>query len=297
LSSKNILITGASSGFGKLTAQTLALRGHMVIASMRNINGSNSQNAQNLEQWAKDNKVKLEILELDVTSDESVASAKEKVLSDTNGKLDVVVNNAGIFSGGLTESFTIDDYKNLFDVNVFGSVRIANAFLPTFRKQKAGLLIQVSSVLGRVVIPFSGVYDSSKFALEALSESLHYELKPLGVDVSIVEPGPFATELIQKVLQPSNQRITSEYGATARLMGRYFENYSQQMKDPNLPNKPQDVADLILKLIETPNGKRPLRIVVDKITGGVTEIINETASKVQAGILQNFGLSELIINN
>ncbi|MCG9876183.1 MAG: SDR family oxidoreductase [Leptospiraceae bacterium] len=296
MSLKKILITGASSGFGKIAAQTLALNGYIVFATMRNIKGSNAQYANELELWAKDNRVELRVLELDVTSDESIASAKENVLNSTNGSIDVVINNAGIFSGGLIESFTIDDYKKIYEVNVFGAVRVANAFLPVLRQQKAGLLIQVSSVLGRVVIPFGGVYDSSKFALEAISESLYYELKPLGVDVSIIEPGPFSTELIQKVLQPSNQVVATEYGVTAKLMGSYYENYTQQMQDPNLPNKPQDVADHILKLVETPNGKRPLRVVVDKVTGGVAEVINETASKVQESILRDFGLSELIIN-
>ena len=135
MSSKNILITGASSGFGKLSAQTLALKGHMVIATMRNIKGSNAQNAHDLEKWAKSHHVNLVIFELDVTSEESVASVKDKVLIATKGNLDVVINNAGIYSGGLTESFTIDDYKNLFEVNVFGSVRVTNAFLPTLRQQ------------------------------------------------------------------------------------------------------------------------------------------------------------------
>lgn len=293
MSSKNILITGASTGFGKLTAQTLAKKGHMVIATMRDVNGRNAQHAKDLEQWAKDHQVKLGVLELDVTSDESVATAKDKILSLTTGKLDVVINNAGVYGGGLTESFTIEDYKNLYDVNVFGSVRVTNAFLPTLRKQGSGLIVQLSSVFGRVIIPFGAVYDSTKFAVEAINESLYYELKPLGVDVSIVQPGPFATEMIGKLYQPGNQVVTAEYGITAQLLGGFFENFAKQMSDPNLPNKPQDVADAISNLVETPQGKRPLRVVVDKMMGGVTEIINETASKVQTGVLQNFGLNQL----
>ncbi|WP_276978830.1 SDR family NAD(P)-dependent oxidoreductase, partial [Flavobacterium filum] len=135
MSSKNILITGASTGFGKLTSQTLAKQGHMVIATMRDTNGKNAQQAQQLELWAKEHNLKLGVLELDVTSDESVNSAKEKALQLTNDKIDVVINNAGVFGGGLVENFELADYKHLYEVNVFGSVRVTNAFLPTLRRQ------------------------------------------------------------------------------------------------------------------------------------------------------------------
>lgn len=297
MSNKNVLITGASTGFGKLTAQALAKKGHMVISTMRDTKGKNAQYAQNLEQWAKDHNFKLCVLELDVTSDDSVNSAKEKALQLTNGKIDVVINNAGVFGGGLAESFAMADYKHLYEVNVFGSVRVTNAFLPILRRQGSGLIVQVSSVLGRVIIPFGGVYDSTKFALEAISESLYYELRPLGVDVSIVQPGPFATELVNKIYQPSNQSVTAEYGVSAQLMGEYFDNYGKLMNDPDFPNKPKDVADAILNLVETPQGKRPLRVVVDKMMGETAEALNEASSKVQAAVLQNFGLSQLNINN
>ncbi len=209
----------------------------------------------------------------------------------------MVINNAGVFGGGLVENFALADYKHLYEVNVFGSVRVTNAFLPTLRKQGSGLIIQVSSVLGRVVLPFGGVYDSTKFALEAINESLCYELRPLGVDVSIVQPGPFATELVHKIYQPSNQSVTSEYGVSAKLMGAYFDNYGNLMNDPNLPNKPQDVANVILNLVETPQGKRPLRVVIDKMMGETAEALNEASRKVQSSVLQNFGLSQLNINN
>ena len=148
--------------------------------------------------------------------------------------------------------------------------------------------------MGRVVIPFGGVYDATKFALEAINESLSYELKPLGVAVSIVQPGPFATELVQKVILPSNLSIVNEYGVTAQLLGNFLESYTKLMQDSNLPNKPQQVADAILELIETPNGKRPLRVVVDKITGDAAKVINETANDVQHQVLKNFSLEKLL---
>ena len=181
-------------------------------------------------------------------------------------------------------------------MNVFGSVRVNNAFLPVLRKQSSGLIIQISSVLGRSIIPFGGVYDATKWALEALSENLAYELKPLGIDLAIVEPGAFLTELIHKQYQPTNQRVVSEYGETVNYMSGFFQTFTQMLSDPNIPNKPEQVAEAILKLIELPQGKRPLRTVVDKMMGGATEIINETSRKVQSDILQNFGLNELNSN-
>jgi NAD(P)-dependent dehydrogenase (short-subunit alcohol dehydrogenase family) len=297
MTEKIILITGTSSGFGKLTAQSLAKEGHQVFASMRGVEGKNKEQARFLTQWAKENDYKLTVVELDVISDHSVETAADTVLAITGGRLDVIINNAGIYGGGIQEVFTVNDHKTLFEVNVFGSVRVNNAFLPVLRKQKSGLIIQISSTLGRIVIPFGGVYDATKWAVEALSENLAYELKPFGIDVAIVQPGAFPTEIFQKFYYPSNSEVATEYGKSAELYSTVSQTISAMMADPNLPNKPEQVADAIVRLVDMPNGTRPLRTVVDKMMGGVTEIINETAKQVQAGVLQNFGLAELNTNN
>jgi NAD(P)-dependent dehydrogenase (short-subunit alcohol dehydrogenase family) len=297
MSSKIILITGASTGFGNITAKLLAENGHTVYATMRDINGRNQNHKQNLLAWANAQKVNLKVVELDVTSDQSVEKAKKQILKETNGSMDVIINNAGIYGGGIQEAFTINDHKALFEVNVFGVVRVNNAFLPILRKQGDGLIVQISSVLGRMIIPFGGVYDATKWALEALSENLAYELKPLGIDVAIVQPGPFLTDLLNKIYQPENVGVVSEYGKSAEYLKGFSQNFVNTVTDPNVPNKPEQVADAILKLVEMQKGTRPLRTVVDKLMGGVTEIINDTAKQVQAGVLQNFGLSELYSNN
>ncbi len=294
---QKILITGASTGFGFITAITLAKNGHTVFATMRDVNGKNKTNKEQLLQWAKENDAYLQVVELDVTSDESVNKAKDEVLKLTNGSLDVIINNAGIYGGGIQEAFTVNDHKAFFEVNVFGGVRVNNAFLPILRAQGSGLIIQISSTLGRTIIPFGGVYDATKWAVEALSENLAYELKPLGIDISIVQPGPFPTEIFQKSFIPGNISLTENYGKSTEIMIALFNSIKLMMSDENVPNKPQDVADAILNLVNQPQGKRPLRTVVDKMMGGVTEIINETAKQVQAGVLQNFGLGELNINN
>jgi NADP-dependent 3-hydroxy acid dehydrogenase YdfG len=264
---------------------------------MRDINGKNKPHKEALLDWAKAEQVDLKVVELDVTSDQSVENAKKQILTETNGTIDVIINNAGIYGGGIQEAFTVNDHKALFEVNVFGTVRINNAFLPTLRKQKSGLIIQTSSILGRIVIPFGGVYDATKWAVEALSENLAYELKPLGIDVAIVQPGVFPTELFQKFYNPGNPDVVAEYGKSAELLNTSSQTTTTMMADPNIPNKPEQVAEAIVKLVEMPNGTRPLRTVVDKMMGGITEIINETAKQVQAGVLQNFGLGELNINN
>jgi NAD(P)-dependent dehydrogenase (short-subunit alcohol dehydrogenase family) len=296
VATKKILITGTSSGIGKLTAQALAKEGHHVFASMRGVEGNNKEQARFLSQWATENGYKLTVVELDVTSDHSVETAAATVLAITGERLDVIINNAGIYGGGIQEVFTVNDHKALFEVNVFGSVRVNNAFLPVLRKQKSGLIIQTSSVLSRVIIPFGGVYDATKWAVEALSENLAYELKPLGIDVAIVQPGAFPTELFQK-FYPGNAEVITQYGKSAELYHTSSQTIAAMMADPNIPNKPELVAESIVKLVEMPNGTRPLRTVVDKMMGGVTEIINETAKQVQAGVLQHFGLSELNSNN
>ncbi len=297
MSSKIILITGASTGFGNITAKLLAQQGHTVYATMRDTNGKNKPHKEALLDWAKEQRADIRVVELDVTSDQSVENAKKQILAETNGIIDVIINNAGIYGGGIQEAFTVNDHKALFEVNVFGTVRVNNAFLPVLRKQGSGLIIQTSSVLGRIVIPFGGVYDATKWAVEALSENLAYELKPLGIDVAIVQPGVFPTELFQKFYNPGNPDVVAEYGKSAELLNTSSQTTTAMMADPNIPNKPEQVAEAIVKLVDMPNGTRPLRTVVDKMMGGVTEIINETAKQVQAGVLQNFGLGELNINN
>lgn len=292
-----ILITGASTGFGNQTAKLLSEKGHIVYATMRDINGKNKAHKDALLAWAKSHQANLRVVELDVTQDKSVEDARAFILSETNGSIDVIINNAGIYGGGIQEAFTVNDHKALFEVNVFGTVRVNNAFLPTLRKQGSGLIIQTSSILGRIVIPFGGVYDATKWAVEALSENLAYELKPLGIDVAIVQPGVFPTELFQKFYLPANPEVATEYGKSAELYHTTTQAIPALLADPNFPNKPEQVAEAIVKLVEMPSGTRPLRTVVDKMMGGVTETINETGRKVQINVLQNFGLSELTINN
>lgn len=297
MSRKKILITGASTGFGNITAKLLAENGHTVYASMRDLNGKNKAHKDALLDWARSHQADLRVVELDVTQEKSVDEAKNLILTETNGRIDVVINNAGIYGSGIQEAFTLENHQALFDVNVFGTIRVNNAFLPTLRKQGSGLIIQTSSILGRVVVPFGGPYDATKWAVEALSENLAYELKPLGIDVAIVQPGVFLTELFQKIYSPSHPEVANEYGKSAELYQATLQSVAGMLSDPNFPNRPEHVAEAIVKLVEMPDGTRPLRTVVDKVMGGVADIINETSRQVQAGVLQSFGFGELNIGD
>ena len=186
---KIILITGASSGFGRDTAETLAAAGHKVFAGVRDVAGRNLAVADALRSKG------IEPVALDVTSDPSVNAAIAAVLAKSGGKLDVVINNAGIASAGVSETFTPEQLRDLFEVNVFGIQRVIRAVLPTLRKQGDGLIINTSSILGRVTFPFFGLYGASKFAVEAMTDSYRYELSQLGIDVVLVQPSAYPTNM------------------------------------------------------------------------------------------------------
>jgi len=280
---KVILITGTSSGFGKLTAQTLAKDGHKVYASMRGVNGKNSEAAKELG-----NLDNVTVLELDVTSEESVNNAVKTII-DKEGKVDVVVNNAGMGGSGITEAFTIEQTKQVFDVNTLGSLRVIRAVLPSMRKQKSGLIIQISSVVGRIVMPYFGAYIASKFAVEAIAQTFNLELAPLGIESVIIEPGAYLTEFFNKIMMPGDEKILAEYGEMAKAPEKMFESMSEMFKGDNAP-KPQLIADAVKKLVDTDAGKRPLRTVVDVMTGQISEDLNKASDKAQAEMMKAFGV-------
>src|SRR3989454_8765982 len=203
--SKTILITGASSGFGRDTAETLFRAGHTVYASMRNAQGKNREAAEALR------KLGIQTVELDVSDDASVAAGVKKVLAEA-GQIDVLVNNAGIASVGVTEAFTAEQAKVIFDTNVIGLLRVTRAVLPSMRRKRDGLIINIGSILGRVTFPFLGIYGASKFAVEALTDSLRYEVSQLGVEAVQVQPSGYPTNLFASVQTPAGIEVTESYG-------------------------------------------------------------------------------------
>ncbi len=263
---QSVLITGSSSGFGFLMTRTLLENGHTVYASMRNLSGKNSGKADELKEAAQEKSGTLHFVELDVTDDASVEKAVNGILSD-GGQIDVVVNNAGYGSGGYTEGFTSDQVHRIFDVNVYGVHRVNRAVLPSMRERGSGLLIHISSVMGRIVLPFAALYTASKYALEGYAESLRYELSGTGVDSVIIQPGGFMTGFLGNMDQPSDAARIESYGALKDVPDQFWGGLGQALQSDDTPD-PQEVADAVLKYVQTPAGERPLRTVVDPLSGG-----------------------------
>jgi NAD(P)-dependent dehydrogenase (short-subunit alcohol dehydrogenase family) len=286
MSNSKILITGASGGFGKLTVVALLSKGHTVVASMRNIRGKNRELADELTgKGAK-------VVEMDVTEDASVTAGVSQAVEAADG-LDVVVNNAGRGVLGIQETFAVDDWRQLFEVNVFGVQRVVRAVLPHMRAKRAGLLIQISSLLGRIAVPFYGPYNASKWAIEAMSENYRVELSSFGVDVVVVEPGGFPTTFIDNLMRPSDRSRDGSLGTMPKDAQGFLHGFEQALAN-NPAQNPQNVADAIVEVIETPAGQRPFRTIVDKMgMGDAINPYNEQLDRITAGIYSAFGIGHL----
>lgn len=286
MSKKVVLITGTNSGFGWLTAHSVAALGHQVYATMRDTQGKNADRAKALA--AVQN---VTVLDVTLTEDGSVQQAVDRVITEA-GRIDVLINNAGFSLNGVAESFTTADVQAIFDVNVFAPWRFIKQVLPAMRKQSDGLIINVTSGFGRVAFPFATIYAGSKFGLEGISEGLHYELKRLGIDVAILEPGAFPTEMNQKTQYASDQSVFEGYSAIADMPGKMIAALTGLIQNHN-PD-PQMVADAIVKLINAEKGSRPLRTVVDPITGTYIKAANEAVAEQFGPGLTLFGMGELL---
>lgn len=286
MSKKVVLITGTNSGFGWLTTNSVAALGHKVYATMRDTEGKNADKAKALAQLEN-----VIVLDVSLTDDASVKNAIDTIIA-AEGKLDVLVNNAGAGMFGVAESSTTADVQWMFDINVFAPWRLMKLVLPFMRKHSEGLIINVSSGWGRFSAPFSVVYGASKFALEGLSEGLHYEVKPLGVDVAIIQPGAFPTEMSQKIQSGSDTSVVDDYQAIAEYPNKMFAAIGKMFETAK-PD-PQNVADAVVKLIALPKGQRPLRTVVDPSTGQIVKAANEAVEVEYAKVLTAFGLEGLL---
>lgn len=284
-----VLVTGSNSGLGRLIVETLAHRGHTVFAGMRESTGKNRQAADELRTLSEVKGIALQVVDLDVTQDESVERAVKETI-EVKGRLDVVVNNAGRSYVGPLEAFTIEQAQEQFEVNVFGTIRMNRAVLPHMRDRGSGLLIQSGSVLGRLALPFFGLYTASKFALEGLTEAYRYELAPFGVDAAIIEPGTYPTELGSKRAMPEGEVRISPY---RQYMQPFVEQFGISLAEAN--GDPQEVADAVAGLMETPIGDRPLRTVVapkGQDRGPVA--LNVAAEDAAWALLEAMGLTSLL---
>lgn len=287
----NVLITGAASGFGRLTALSLAKRGYTVFATMRGQSGPRAEAAGSLTEEAEKLSGSIFVYDLDVTSDESVNDAVSDILSN-HEHIDVVINNAGIFGMGFLEVFGLEQLQKLVDVNVYGAVRVNNAVLPSMRKRASGLLIQITSVVTGYTLPFCAAYAASKAMAERIAEGYRYDLSSFGIDSVILQPGAYPTEIVNKVIEPSHPELMQEYAAVAPVTEKFSENYSRFAYGDDPPN-PQFVADKLVRLIETPAGSRPLRTVADARIGGIAETVNACLADTQKKVLHDLDISEL----
>jgi NAD(P)-dependent dehydrogenase (short-subunit alcohol dehydrogenase family) len=278
-----ILITGASTGFGRLFSDTLARSGHTVFSTMRDPQGRNAKNASEIRALAEKDSLPIYILELDVTDDASVERAVDAAIAKA-GHLDVVINNAGYVVSGLAETVTTEQGQRLMDTNFLGPVRVNRAVLPHMRRQGRGVLMHISSAAGRLVAPSMGFYSASKFALEALAEAYKYELAAQGIESVIVEPGQYETPVFGNTVRGADEARTTSYGAIRDLPAKI-----QAILSSSAANA-QEVADVVLRIIETPPGEKQLRYLVSAESFGVDQI-NALSEQVQANLLGAFGLA------
>jgi NAD(P)-dependent dehydrogenase (short-subunit alcohol dehydrogenase family) len=289
-----ILVTGASSGFGRMAANALAGAGHTVYASMRETLGRNAPQVAAVAAYAKEHGVDLRTIELDVASQPSVDAAIAKLIAD-HGRLDVVVHNAGHMSFGPAEAFTPEQFAQLYDINVLSTQRVNRAALPQLRKQGEGLLVWVSSSSTRGgTPPYLAPYFAAKAGMDALAVSYAGELARWGIETSIIVPGAFTkgTNHFAHSGKPADEARASAYadGPTANLPETALKGLA--MLEPEDAD-PEEVARAIVRVVDTPFGKRPFRVHIDPSSDGA-EIVNGVADRVRAELLRRIGLEDVL---
>jgi len=289
-----ILITGASSGFGALTARALADAGHIVYASMRETLGRNAPQVAEVRRYAEEHRVDLRSVELDVASSASVEAGVTRIVADC-GRLDVIIHNAGHMSFGPAEAFTPEQFAQLYDINVLSTQRVNRAALPQLRKQGRGLVVWVSSSSARGgTPPYLAPYFAAKAAMDSLAVSYAGELARWGVETSIIVPGAFTqgTNHFAHSGAPADQARAAEYN-----QGPYAGVPEQALNGlAALEPADADVAEVaraIVEIVGLPFGTRPLRRHIDPSQDGA-EIVNAMADRVRAEMFRRIGLEDLL---
>lgn len=291
---KIILVTGASSGFGALTARRLADAGHTVYASMRDTQGRNVPQVEDATRYANEHGVDLRTVELDVLSDASTGHAIAHILREAS-RIDVVVHNAGHMVFGPTEAFTPEQFIEQYDVNVVGTQRVNRAVLPHLRQQRNGLLVWVGSSSTRGgTPPYLAPYFAAKAAMDSVAVSYSTELSRWGIETSIVLPGAYTsgTNHFAHSGKPADAARAAEYesGPYAGLPDRILEGLkSLEPADADVA----DVAAAIVRVVGLPHGERPFRVHVDPSQDGA-EAVNAVGDRVRREMYRNLGLESLL---
>lgn len=291
--SKTILVTGASSGFGELTSYQLADAGHVVYASMRGLTARNAAKAEQARTYAAEHGVDLRTLELDIQDQDSVDAAVARIIAE-QGRIDVIVHNAGHMAFGPAEAFTPEQFASLYDINVVGPQRLNRAALPQLRHDGEALLIWVGSTSTRGgTPPYLAPYFAAKAAMDSLAISYAGELARWGIETVIASPGVYisGTNHFAHADAPADTARASEYatGPTRDL--------AEQAKQADLASAPDDadvaeVARAIVRVVGMPFGTRPLRITIDPADSGAEEL-NKLGDRVRAAYLERGGMGDL----
>lgn len=281
----SVFVAGCDSEIGFAVARLLVDKGHNVLAAMKSPGFINQIYAADLLEHANNRKGQMNILEMDVTSNSSVQFAIDEAYKLTDNGIDVLVNVEDAGAIGFSETFTVEQFKNIFDLNVFGFQRLCRAILPRMREQQEGFIINVSSLFSRFTLPYAGAYTAAKYALNGLVESYQRELEPVGIDVSIVETGAFDASVIENMhTMPDDLTRVKSYGELEYLPRRAWNEivstYQFDDKDPAV------VARAIGKLVALSKEERPRRIVVNGI-GGAKELkaLNKKKATLQERLL------------
>ena len=288
------MVTGASSGFGRLSAEALARAGHTVYASMRDINGRNASQVEAVSNFAKENGVDLRTVEMDVQSQVSVDAAIEHVVN-ADGRIDVLVHNAGHMVFGPAEAFTPEQLAQLYDVNVVSTQRVNRAVLPHMRRQQQGLLVWVSSSSSAGgTPPYLAPYFAAKAAMDSLAVSYARELTRWGIETSIIVPGAFTsgTNHFANAGSPGDQAVLDEYEAGP------YPDFGSRVQEAFNAIVPADadvsvVADALVGVVDTPFGKRPFRVHIDPAQDGA-DVGFAVLDRLRAEMLHRVGMSDLL---
>jgi len=282
----NVVITGSSSGFGYLAAGAFAEQGWKVWATLRDSDTRNAPAADELRALPGD----VRVLDMDVTDASSVDGAIHAVIAE-DGAVDVLINNAGVMYIGHTEAYSVEQAHRQMDVNYYGTIRATQAVLPHMRQAGRGLIINNSSVVGRIAWPYTGTYSATKFAVEAYSQALRFEMAPFGVDVALVEPGPFPTSLIESIRPEARAEVLESYGELAGIPAAMLQQFGQMLQSDDAPDN-QLVVDAYLALANAQPGERPMRTVVG-MDFGVAEL-NRLSQPIQDAAVVELGLASVL---
>jgi NAD(P)-dependent dehydrogenase (short-subunit alcohol dehydrogenase family) len=292
--SEVVLITGASSGFGRLTAEALARAGHIVYASMRQTATRNARAAQEMAAFSREHHVDLRPTELDVQSQDSVDAAVARMMAE-QGRIDVLIHNAGHMVFGPAEAFTPEQYAELYDVNVLSTQRVNRAVLPHMRRQQQGLLVWVSSSSSAGgTPPYLAPYFAAKAAMDAIAVQYARELSRWGIETSIIVPGAFTsgTNHFAHSGKPADAARAADYEAGP------YAGFGERVQRAFADIVPADadagaVADAIVSVLDLPFGKRPFRLHIDPAQDGA-DVGFTVLDRLRAEMLHRVGLSDLL---